>query len=248
LIELHFQQPHWLGQKKYLLRFCGLALLVLIVSQPFTITTSFAIPPSSSLLDPTLINGKQYTFQLPQGVKGHQFLWTNDFVLGSVVAKEQIYNQQLLRYDIYNQQITLKFVNQFGSEKIIVLSDAWLTNFALGETSFEVIAMDNEGKKIFQTIGQREVRVLYAWKKQMKLNGSSGKSYYLFTEPQRDCYIQKSGEIIPYKWNRSFARAFGKNNYSQIIKYLRKNKISVRKASDKEMEELLNFCNSINQN
>lgn len=209
--------------------------------------SSRANPPHYVALDPTLVNGKQYTFQLPNDVQGHQYLWSNVFFKGSVFSKGQQYDNQLLRYDIYNQQVTLKFVDQFGSEKIIILSDAWLNSFTLGEKKFEFITALGEQKKVFQTIGSENLRVLYFWKKQMKLDGTSGKSFYRFTEPQRECYIQIGEKVYPYKRNRGFASAFGKGKDQVIANHLRKNRIKVSRANDFQMEELVKYCNSIIQ-
>lgn len=226
------------------LAFTGLLFAFMYIASTFN---SSATPPHYVALDPTLVNGKQYTFQLPNDVQGHQYLWSNIFFKGSVFSKGQQYDNQLLRYDIYNQQVTLKFVDQFGSEKIIILSDAWLNGFTLDEKKFEFITALGEQKKVFQTIGSENLRVLYFWKKQMKLDGTSGKSFYRFTDPQRECYIQIGEKVYPYKRNRSFASAFGKGKDQVVANHLRKNRIKVSRANDLQMEELVKYCNSITQ-
>jgi hypothetical protein len=196
-------------------------------------------------LDPTLINGKLYSFTLPPKVEGHQYLWSNEFATGSITLKEQVYENQLLRYDIYNQLLTLKFTNQFGSEKIIVVSDAWLSNFTMGNKTFALVTMNDGKKRICQTIGRGDARVLYVWKKQLKLDGTSGQNQYRFSKPLREKYLQINGINYSYRWNKSFARSFGENHSSEILKYIRHHKIKVNKASDSEMETLMDFCNSI---
>lgn len=211
-----------------------------------SLTIVYAIPPllGKHILDPTIINGKQYIFYVPK-ITGHQFLSTVDFSTGSITVKGVQYENQLLRYDIYNQQLTLKFINQFKAENIIIVSDAWLTNFILNDKKFEVIKGIDKSVKFFQTLGHGDIKLMYAWKKHLMLDATSGQKKYHFTDPIREAYLYRNGEFYKFKGNRSFAKYFGDDLSPVILKHIRQNNIRVKKASDSVMEALIDFCNSI---
>src|SRR5512145_1757956 len=83
-------------------------------------------------LDPVLYNGKKYTYFLPSGTGGHQYLFSPDYFVGSVTIKGQTFEGITLNYDICNQQLLLQYAIEAGSLRIIEVSKAWLESFTLG--------------------------------------------------------------------------------------------------------------------
>lgn len=212
----------------------------------FVLSTLDARPISPNIqvfepLDPTLINGKQYTFFVYH-VEGHQYLNAEGFELGTIRIKGKTYNNQLLRYDIYNQALLLKFRDQFDAEKIIIVSDAWLTNFTIGTMFFEVVENSDGKKKITQKIDGEGISIVFEWEKTLTLNPTS--SIYKFSEPIRKGYLIINGEKFKFAGNRSFSRAFGKENEKKVRKYLRQNRIKVKKANDISLEKVIKHCKS----
>jgi hypothetical protein len=216
-------------------------------------TFSFGATPSinpldsivqGSSLNPLLINGKQYTFYI-RGVNGNQFLFDKNYINGSITINGIEYKNQRLNFDIHNQQLLLLFVDQFNAEKVLIVSDAWITEFSLGNSKFEVISIDGFPKKIYQSIGNGEARCFYSWKKDLKMDGSHGKSTYYFTDPLRTKYVFINGELIRFRGNNSFAKIFGKEKSKLVSKYLRDNRIKVARTNEETMERLIDFCNSL---
>jgi hypothetical protein len=216
--------------------------LLFFSSSFFPLFGSSNIISNPKTLDPTIINGKQYVFNVFH-VEGHQFLENDNFINGTLTIKGETYENLELRYDIYNQELTLRFTNQFESQKIIVVSDAWLTSFTMGDKKFELTADESGVKRIYQTLGKGNTRVIYTWKKDLRLNTSNG--LYSFTRPFRNSYILIDDFKHQYHTNRGFAKAFGKDISPIVKKYLRQNRIKVAKADDIVIEELINYCNSI---
>jgi hypothetical protein len=230
-------------RKSYLRSFHTALLIFLFLSISFLRLYGTSFKTSNPvILDPTLINGKQYVFNVFQ-VEGHQFLGNENFIKGTLTLKGETYHNLDLRYDIYNQELTLRFTNQFESQKIIIVSNAWLTGFTMGDKKFELIDDENGTKRIYQTLGTGNVRVIYSWKKDLRLNTSNG--LYSFTRPFRGSYILIDDIKHQYLTNRGFAKVFGENISPMVKKYLRQNRIKVAKADDLVIEELINYCNSI---
>lgn len=201
--------------------------------------TTGLIPPLLQMLDPTLINGKQYTYFIAN-VKGHQFL-DKDFKTGTLTIKGKTYTNQELKYDIYNQLLLLKFTNQFNSEKIIVVSDAWLTEFTIGEAMFKIDTLHGS-KRIVQAIDSKNISLCFEWKKVLKLDPSTG--IYHFSSPIRKGFLLLNGKELEFRGNRSFAKQFGRERSKQILQFLRKQKIKIYKAPDRRLMDLLNYCNT----
>lgn len=208
-----------------------------------SIDSLLAVPSLNS----QLINGKQYTFYV-RGVIGHQFLFNDNYIVGTLTINGEEYANQRLKYDIYNQQLLLLFVDGVNAEKVLIVSDAWLTKFTLGTTRFEAISLDGSPKKIYQSIGNGEVKCLYSWKKDLKMDGTRGKSTYYFTDPLRNRYVLVKGALFRYTGNRSFIKAFGVEKSKQVSNYLRENRIKVSLANEETMEKLMDFCSSLDEN
>jgi hypothetical protein len=192
--------------------------------------------PALTDLDPTLINGKQYTFYT-RGVRGHQFMSDGRFMEGTITIRDKVYENQILQYDLYNQILVLKFYNRQHADKIIVVSDAWLNAFSLGNARFEIHQTADSSKKIVQVIRHQSLEIQYLWKKEMKLENIERQ--YVFSAPMRETYLCINGTALRYRNNQSFAKAFGKNNALSVYKLLKQNKLNVKWASDDEMKTLL---------
>ncbi len=108
-------------------------------------------------LDPTLYNGKKYTYFLPASTGSHQYLFSPDYVSGSVTINGKTYEGILLNYDIYNQQLLLKFADETGAMNILEVSGAWLESFLIGTTGFEYLDI-GKGPRIYQVLGSGPVR------------------------------------------------------------------------------------------
>lgn len=225
-------------------KYFKLFLVTIIIIQIHSI--SFAIVPNNSEnLDPVLINGTKYSF-FPANIDGHQYLVSHEHSTGKVTISGKEYNQILLNYDIYNQTLVLKFASKEGSMQMISMSDAWISSFSLYGKNFEFREIEDGSKKIFQVIGENELKVLYYWKKHMKLNASTGK--YYFTNPIKENYLFINNNLMQYKGNRSFIKLFAKKHQKLIKNYIKNEKIRVSKLNDSQVINLINKCNIICEN
>jgi len=195
--------------------------------------------------DPLLINGKYYTFFLPLNTGGNQFISGTQFDTGSVIIRGVTYTDLLLNYDIYNQQLILKYKNNIGAANLIILSDAWLERFSIMGIDFEMISVQDTLKRVFQVLGAGSSRILYYWRKDLKLDSFYGAKNHIFSDAMKEMNISTGNRIIRYWNNKSFYSVFGVENGLAIKEYLRKRNINVKKASDKVMTELIYYCNSL---
>lgn len=194
--------------------------------------------------DPLLYNGKKYTYFLPPGTGGHQFFTSPDYFIGSVSIKDRTFDDLTLNYDIFNQQLLLQYATANGAFNIIEVSKAWLEGFTLGSMHFQYL--DLEGTpQFYQVIGENNVKILYRWKKDLKLDIGATSGNFTFTPAIRSAFVMMDGNLYPYRSKRSLVKLFDPAKRSEIKNYIRKNRISIKKASDSTMAGLINFIDNL---
>ncbi len=196
-------------------------------------------------LDPLLYNGRTYSYFLPATTGGSQYLIDNQFENGSVTIRGVTFNNLALNYDIFNQELILKYNTNLAGLRVIIVSDAWLESFSLKNMDFEVITSRDTVKRMYQVIGTGPNRILYFWKKDLELDNVQGSKKYTFTPAKKEMYLYHGANIFKFRNNKIFYSLFGSEKKPFIKDYIRKNKINVKKATDKTMKELISWCNSL---
>jgi hypothetical protein len=196
-------------------------------------------------LDPLLYNGRNYSFTLSQETIGHPFLDNQNYETGYVVIRNEKFEDVLLNYDIYNQELILKYKDLHGADDLIKLSKAWLSSFYLNHREFVSLPTENGQKGFFQVIGGDSLKVLYHWKKNMSLSKEVGKSNYHFSEPGKTMYLYRNEVFYRFRNNKSFIEYFEPEQRDSVKEHLAQDKINVKKASDESMLKLINHCNHL---
>jgi hypothetical protein len=228
----------------FFLRFVFLILLSSLLSQ-VSAQQKGAVADEIYGSDPLLINGKYYTFFPPLNTGGNQFFANPQFETGSVTIRGIAYTDLLLNYDIYNQQLILKYKNNIGAANLIILSYAWLEKFSIMGIDFEVISVQDTLKRIFQVLGTGTSRILYHWSKDLQLDSFYGAKNHIFSDVRKEMNILTGNQIVRYWNNKSFCSVFDPEKRIAVKEYLRRQNINVRKAVVRTMTDLINYCNSL---
>lgn len=192
--------------------------------------------------DPLLFNGRQYIYQIPPGSTGNPYLSGPEFQKGWIIIADRQYQHLELNYDIVNQVLLLKYIDESGYTMVIEVSESWLTRFGIGASEFEFIRENNK-PLIYQVIQSENVMVRYYWQKELKLENVMTTAAYSFLGPRKTSLLVIHGMEYEYKKNRDFVKAFNPAIQTRISKYLKNNNIKVNKASDASIRTLVNFCN-----
>lgn len=195
--------------------------------------------------DPLLYNGRFYTFFPASNTGGNQYFTNNQFEIGSITLRGVTYTDLMLNYDIYNQMLILKHKNLSGGTNLIIISDAWLEKFDFNGKKFEVIAIQDTVKRIFQVMGSGPNLFMYYWKKDLILENFNGGKNHIFSDAKKEMNLFNGIRVKEFRNNKSFYLLFGNKKGITLKRYLRDHKIHVKKASDPVMTELINFCNSL---
>ena len=193
--------------------------------------------------DADLVNGEKYFYPYSR-TEGDPFFFSGA-ESSKIRIKGKDFEEQSLRYDIYNQLLVLDYEDVYGGTTSLVLRKEWVESFSFGSVKFKG-KTDSEGELIFyQVIMEGRVSCLYKWSKDYQLNLSSGEQNYYFTEPQKEAFLYIADQFYPFKSTRSFLNAFGEEQQKSIKQFIREAKIKVKNAPDSQMRHLIEYCNSL---
>lgn len=195
-------------------------------------------------LDQLLYNGKQYTYFLPPGTGGHQFLFSPDYFVGEVTINGKSFEGITLNYDIFNQQLLLRYANESGAFNIIEISKAWLESFRLGDKDFQYLTFD-DGPRFYQVLGDGPLFILYYWRKELELDASHGATFFTFSPSLKNQYVLAGDKLLPFRNKRSLISLFDPGHKQEIRNYIHRKKIKLKEASDQAMTELINYIGNL---
>ena len=191
-----------------------------------------------------LFNGEKYYYPY-RGAGGDPFFEVGDNHPASIQIKGKLYENQTVRYDICNQLMVLDFMDPSGAKGSIVLRNEWLDFLILGGTHFKVFQDENGTERFGQVIFEDTFSCVYFWNKKYLPDLHLGENRYFFSEPIRETSIVVHGQSIPYTGNRSFLKCFSSQETGHIKKYLKENRIRVNRATDLEMQSLMEYINHL---
>jgi hypothetical protein len=194
--------------------------------------------------DPTVFNGQVYVNPNP-GARGTPFLFDESFQAGSVTIRGKEYRPLLLRFDTYGQWLVVRYENRFGGMRELKMSDAWIDHFTVGVRFFSRFFMP-DGKRIYiQLIGSGDLKIGIYWSKELLFNATNINPGFYFSPDKKAVYLVKNDELKKFKNNKSFLKLFSREEQEKIAPYLSKNNIDMRKASEKTLLQVINFCNTL---
>lgn len=195
-------------------------------------------------LNQELYNGRRYIYFPPLQTGGHQFLEKESFSEGSVSIRGKLYTDLLLNFDIYHQQLVIRYSNQLGATEQLIISDAWLQAFSFGGKEFKYLQMPDSSFKIAQVIGEKPFEILVFWHKDLSLDTKFGATNHSFSKALKKTMLRNNELMLGFKNKRNFLKLFPKDFQSDLKKYMRKQHFSFKKSSDEAIAELLLFCTS----
>lgn len=196
-------------------------------------------------MDPSLYNGMLYNSFNPGKVKGDQYFLNSDYQKGEATIRGIKYKNLDLNYDIYKQEVLLKYFNSSNVYNIIMISKAWLENFTLGNYHFIINSTPEAPSRIYQVLGNDSIQILVYWQKVIAYENDYIGNTSLRFDLKKESNLLINKTLKRYNNNRSFVHLFAKEQQPLIWKYLRKNLIKVNYAPDEVMEKLINYCSKI---
>lgn len=193
--------------------------------------------------DASLVNGEKYFYPYARA-EGDPFLYS-EAREAVIRVHEKEFPGQLLKYDIFNQQVILSVDDIYGGVTSLVLRNEWVNSFSFDSKLFRRMTGPEGEEVYFQVVVDGPISCVYSWEKDYLLNLNSGVQNYYFTEPTKESYLFIDNKYHPYRNNRAFLKAFDSDHQKSIKQYMRQSKVRVNKSPEWQMRELITYCNSL---
>jgi hypothetical protein len=190
-----------------------------------------------------LYNGRAWR-NLYTRIKGDPFLFTTDFLPGTVSIGPKTFDKLNLKYDIFNDELLI--ISDRGL--ILQLNHEMIDYFTLTRFDREYRFRRIEADSLSSVSGF--VNVLYEgptqlyikYKKEILLLAVENK-YDMFNQVQR-VYIRKDGKLILINGRRDFLNQL-KDHKQQVKNYIRSNKLHIRKNDPLTFRPVLEYYDTL---
>jgi hypothetical protein len=190
-----------------------------------------------------LYNGKLW-HNLSQNIKGDQFLFSNDYLPGSLTINGKSFNNLGISYDIYNDEIII--LTNHGSN--LQLNKEMVDSFSL-VYNFKTYRFKNTMEDSLPNI-KGYVNVLYKgksalfvkYKEEIQILAVDNK-YDLFFQTYR-IYLQKEGIVHQINSKRELLKLLYEDK-SQIKDFIRKNKLKISKKEPESFVPVIRYYDSM---
>ncbi len=194
-------------------------------------------------LDNRLYNGRYYTYFPSSSVGGNQFLKNKEYPKGNVWKMGVEFDNVLLNYDVYNQNIVLKFNDTEGAEKLIAISMANLDSFLLDKKLFVINRTITDDYYIFNKVEYKQCRFLIHYSKELVLKTKLNDIQYEFTKRISTMHYSDGKKYYLVNNNRGLLRVINQDKKKEVKAFLKSKKYKLQKMSEPELLELLIFIN-----
>ena len=191
--------------------------------------------------DYNLLNGRLSDF--PYSIDSHPYFNTDSYRRGSLLLNGEAYDNVLINYDIYDQQVILQLPDWIsGLNNKLVLNRELIDYFEIDGHTFRLISSPETGTSFFQVISTGEISCYLHWTKNLYRSSTSVNARYKYLKQSRRIYLQKGDQLFLVKNKSSFTRIFDEAYQEEIKGYLRREKIRFRNESDEKLGDLMDFC------
>ncbi|MCF8235100.1 MAG: hypothetical protein K9H13_04810 [Bacteroidales bacterium] len=198
--------------------------------------------------DIKLLNGEMY-MPANTNAEGFPFLLQDEFIKGDLSIKDVFYRNVLIKYDLVADRIILHQNTIEGKPVTLLLNSAFVDSVYLGKLKFvntkELIGKDTL-KNFMEVIYDNGFKLVSTHEKSfigtynnLTPNGS-------FSDANTTYYILQNNQLSKISNKRDLFRYF-ESNKKEIKKFLRGNDIKFRKATNRELKQLMNFCNKLTE-
>jgi hypothetical protein len=194
--------------------------------------------------DQSLVNGLSFEDKY-RNVQGHRFLGDDYFYPGSVILRGKEYKDVRIKYNIFEEQLVLSIPHK-GSVIHVVPPIDFVSTFSFDGKSFTKYNIEDKPGFFEVIFDSEKLKYLYSWSKSIFETNSGGNNItYKFSDSENKRYIMFNGSLTKFIRNRSFTEIFPGEIRDRVRGYMTNNHINVARSSEKEMIELITYCNSL---
>lgn len=216
--------------------------------QKFTPEQNLELIKAKYGYDQLLVNGVYFEYQSGKDI-GHPFMESEEYQKGYLIIHKKRYDNLLLKYDLFNQQVVVLYTDNIGTQLAFVPPVIFISEFAMDKLLFKRYAFNNEPAKIYQEVYSGNIKCLYAWKKGRAESHHNVKySAFEYFKPASKSYLVIDNSIYQFRGKGDFIKLFPPTYKKEISAFIKTQNIKVNSATDKEIVTLMTFCEGLISN
>ena len=214
-------------------------------SKSETEETLFELVEQKYGIDQVLVNGK-YFENIYTNDLGHPYFSEDEFKKGYLVVHNQKYNNILLKYNIWDQTVLVPYSHMTNAAFIPPVD--FIPEFGFNGHSFKKIKLENEKEQFFEEIYSGEIDLLCFWKKDRdESDHNITFMAHKFSDPHKKLYVVVETKSYFVKNRKALNRVFPEHK-NEINQYIKENKLKLYKSSNKQLSDLMVFCERLTGN
>ena len=204
---------------------------------------SFYSGRQDTLDEQLLFNGRVWR-NLYHLIKGDQFLFTKEFLTGTVTVNDKLFNNIRIKYDIYNDEIQTitnhGIILQLNKEMV----DMFTVKYEDKTYLFQRLEPDSMNilTGYVNILYDGSTSLLVKYKKEI-LQLAVENRYDLFNQLQR-IYVRKENKTYPISSKIDFLNLLS-DKKPQIRKYIKNNKLKISKKIPESFIPVIEFYNTL---
>ena len=154
-------------------------------------------------VDQQLVNGQYYYGALHGSINGDPYYIDDSFKMGSVMVDSNLFSNLNLQYDIYLNNVVLRYISINSSLIELSLINRKIDQFEMDGRLFRPLTEENgAGKRMFcEVVAEGHISYYVLRKKRLALTNGSG-TYYEYKETVNG-YLIIGDDKIPIKKNKT---------------------------------------------
>lgn len=197
-------------------------------------------------IDDLLVNGSIYAPLHPVAY-GSQYLVKSTFSKGSLNLVGREFHDVDLKFDIEQQKVILKGFIDSVHYKVIVLNDNYIKDFLIDDKHFVNISKHLNNKSVkgfYELVYNGEFVFIKSYKKEFLGVYSNRYPNGKYSKTNAESFIIKNNNKYTIKNKKSIFSVFPEQK-QEIKIYMKDNKIKLRKASNKSINNLMHYCDEV---
>jgi hypothetical protein len=188
--------------------------------------------------DQELVNGILFSNQY-WGIEGHPYFLDGKFRAGSVVINHRRYEQVMLRYNLYEQKVEIKYTTVTGNRYQFMSVAQRMPAFSLDGLEFRYMQFKGDTPAYYQVITVGKVTCYVGWKKEMEYASSSTASTYRFSHPGVRYRLMLDGQVVFFHNRKTFKKSFPVMRQKEVSKLLKQYKFNFKEPSAHVVEMMM---------
>ena len=196
-------------------------------------------------LNNSLVNGKK-NFPYYLDHHGHPFWNRGKPLLADLIIEGKRFQDQLVNYNIEQQDFILNYTDYNGGKKQLVLNAGNVDTIFIKDHVF----VPNHNPKIkrayLQFIYHNKIKCTKGWYKSLEVDkDANSRSGFKYQKEQTEWYLENEHKTVRFQNKKGFLAFFDKELRTQIKRYMNQKKVRFRSISDDEIKEVLIYSEQL---